>query len=140
MLIQQETTMACYRRNLLNIAARSAKTMACAISVLALSACAQPPISAGTWVFQHRFAEHPQLESIDVLVEIHGNRVQVFNHSGHTAVFPAGKIADGKLLWHPGSGQGIIASDWHDRFAQDVGACSDGPEVIDLHQKIYWTC
>ena len=26
------------------------------------------------------------------------------------------------------------------RTATEVGGCSDGPEVVDLKKRIYWTC
>ena len=54
--------------------------------------------------------------------------------------FPAGVLAEGELMWHPTSKQWIIGQAPSDRSLQDVGGCSDGPEVVDLIGKVYWTC
>lgn len=79
------------------------------------------------------------MPSIKVAVMIDGRRVKVVNEQA-TDVFPKGILAEGILLWHPGSGQWIIGKSEDDREAVDVGGCSDGPEVIDLASKVYWTC
>ena len=43
-------------------------------------------------------------------------------------------------MWHPASKRWIIGEKPSDRSLQEVGGCSDGPEVVDLVRKIYWTC
>lgn len=40
----------------------------------------------------------------------------------------------------PAALQWVIVRSEADRHATEVGGCSDGPEVVDLQQKIYWTC
>lgn len=107
-----------------------------------LTACSNEPelpIKPGAYRFQHKFAEHPSMPSIGVAVVIEGRRIRVVNELG-TSVFPKGILAEGILLWHPGSRQWIIGESQSDREAVDVGGCSDGPEVIDLVGKVYWTC
>lgn len=54
--------------------------------------------------------------------------------------FPMGVIVDGTLAWHAQSRQWIVIQTKSERNAKDVGGCSEGPEVIDLINKIYWTC
>lgn len=97
------------------------------------------PIASGRYEFQHRFAEHPRLSSMRLTATIKGRRIVLFNKSG-SAVFPAGVVAEGTLAWHAASAQWIIAEGPADRDAEEVGGCSDGPDVVDLEQRIYWTC
>ena len=107
-----------------------------------LAACSSEPelpIESGTYRFQHKFAEHPSMPSIEVTVVIDGRRVKIVNEQA-TDVFPKGTLAKGILLWHPDSRQWIIGKNKADREVSDVGGCSDGPEVIDLTDKVYWTC
>lgn len=79
------------------------------------------------------------MSSIDVTVTIDGRRIKVVNERA-TSVFPEGILTEGTLYWHPGSRQWIIVESQSDREATEVGGCSDGPEVVDLVGKIYWTC
>ena len=43
-------------------------------------------------------------------------------------------------MWHSASGQWIIGQSPADKAAAEVGGCSDGPPVIDLTARIFWTC
>ena len=97
------------------------------------------PLASGRYVFEHRFAEHPSMPSISVDVVINGSRI-VISNPAQSNPFPAGVLAQGQLMQHAGSAQWIIGNDESDRWAEDVGGCSDGPEVVDLAAKIYWTC
>lgn len=97
------------------------------------------PLEPGRHVFQHRFAEHPGLASIPVEVRLEGRRVTVVNPVASDP-FPAGVLAEGALMFHAGSGQWIIGREPADAQAPEVGGCSDGPEVLDLEAKVYWTC
>lgn len=54
--------------------------------------------------------------------------------------FPKGTIAEGTLMWHPKTKEWIIGLEAGDRDAVEVGGCSDGPEVVDLKKRIFWTC
>jgi len=115
--------------------------IAVATLVSACSAASGPkiPLASGQYVFQHRFAEHPAIPSIQLQVTISGSHIAVANPTASDS-FPAGIIAEGQLMWHPASKQWIIGNQASDKFAQDVGGCSDGPEAVDLVGKIYWTC
>lgn len=114
-----------------------------ALMMLALAwpAAGEPklPLPSGQYVFQHRFAEDPQFPSIRVQVKISGSRIVVVNPRA-SATFAAGTLAEGRLMWHAASRQWIIGNDPTDKSAEEVGGCSDGPEVVDLVRKIYWTC
>ena len=98
-----------------------------------------PPLPSGHYVFQQRFAEHPAMGGGPVEVTITGTRVVVTQRGG-SAGFPAGVLAEGELAWHAGSGQWIIARSAQDLSAPEVGGCTDGPEVLDLADRVYWTC
>lgn len=97
------------------------------------------PLQSGAYVFQHRFAEHPELPSIRLEARVEEERITLVNHD-RSDVFPLGVIAEGKVMWHAASKQWIIAQRPEDALAVEVGGCSDGPEVVDLLRKTYWTC
>jgi hypothetical protein len=114
------------------------------IAALLISSCSpasdpRVPLASGRYVFQHRFAEHPTIPSIPLDVTISGTRVVVVNPKASDP-FPSGVIAEGQLMWHAASKQWILGRETADSAALDVGGCSDGPEVVDLVNKIYWTC
>ncbi len=96
-------------------------------------------ISDGEYVFQHKFAEHPNMPSIQLNVIVKGVLVTVIN-ADDSEIFPLGIIDQGELFWHKGSEQWIIVSFPEDKDAKEVGGCSAGPSVIDLKEKVYWTC
>lgn len=97
------------------------------------------PIRSGLYIFQHRYAEQPTMPSITLLAKINGHHIVLINQS-QSDVFPMGVIVDGALAWHAQSKQWIVIQTKSDRSAKDVGGCSEGPDVIDLINKIYWTC
>ena len=43
-------------------------------------------------------------------------------------------------MWHAASQQWIIGHEASDKSVSDVGGCSNGPETVDLVNKVYWTC
>jgi hypothetical protein len=100
---------------------------------------APPPIPDGDYTFHHRFAEHPSMPSVDMLVRFGGGRIVVTNTTPGTP-FPLGVVAEGQLLWNGNVGEWIIARTPADQKATEVGGCSDGPEVVDLEKRVYWTC
>jgi hypothetical protein len=97
------------------------------------------PIRSGQYRFQHHYAEQPNLQSIPLVAKISGHHIVLINQV-QSEVFPKGIIAQGTLMWHAKSKQWIIGEDKSDRYINDIGGCSDGPEVVDLERKIYWTC
>lgn len=108
-----------------------------------LSGCATTdpviPIRSGEYTFQHRFAEQPTMPSIALKTTISGKHIVLVNPTA-SDVFPEGVVAEGDLMWHAASKQWVIGEDPSDRTAKEVGGCSDGPEVVDLQRRIYWTC
>ena len=83
-----------------------------------LVACShKAPIASGSYVFQHRYAEHRTLKSISLHVEIKGSTIKVTNH-------------DESNIWP----KGLVEK------ADEVGGCTGGPTVVDLTLKQYWTC
>lgn len=100
---------------------------------------APPPIPDGEYTFHHRFAEHPSMPSADMRVRFGAGRIVVTNTTPGTP-FPLGVVAEGQLLWNGYVGKWIIARTPADQKATEVGGCSDGPEVVDLEKRVYWTC
>lgn len=111
----------------------------CFLSVTASAAEPQLPLPSGKYVFQHKFAEHPDMQSISLSAVISGKRIVVRNEV-EDGTFPKGVLTDGTLMWHEKSKQWFIGFSPEDQQAKDVGSCSDGPEVVDLQKRIYWTC
>lgn len=99
------------------------------------------PIADGDYIFTHKYAEAEQssIKSINLLVKISGHHIVVIN-SDRFEVFPEGVLEEGILMWHTKSQQWIIGSSPSDKEVLDVGGCSDGPTVVDLEKRIYWTC
>ncbi|MDH5180631.1 MAG: hypothetical protein OEZ39_19360 [Gammaproteobacteria bacterium] len=97
------------------------------------------PLKDGVYQFKHKFAEHPQMDSITLEASIKNGRISLVNKD-RADVFPLGLIDEGELVWHEKSQEWIISTDPADLNAEDVGGCSDGPTVVDLKEKIYWTC
>ena len=97
------------------------------------------PLASGDYVFQHRFAEQPALQSISLDARIRGHHIVLVNPKASDP-FPAGVIAEGDLVWHAATHQWIIVESELDRSTEEVGGCGDGPEVIDLEARVYWTC
>ena len=110
-------------------------------ATLSAAAVAAPrlPIHSGRYVFQHRFAEQPNMVSVALIAKVTGHHIVLINKS-KSDVFPKGVIVDGEIMWHAKSRQWIIIENKSDRYAKDVGGCSGGPDVVDLLHKIYWTC
>ena len=114
------------------------------VAFLGLAGCvaaSDPPIPlpSGEYEFMHRFAEHPTIPSIRLTVRINGSHVVVVNPKASDP-FPAGVLDEGTLMWHAASEQWIIGREEADRSLRDVGGCSGGPEVVDLQNRVYWTC
>jgi hypothetical protein len=105
----------------------------------AASATSNPPIASGQYTFAHRYAEQPNMKLTPVTIKIQGWHVVVVSRTADHG-FPIGVISEGLLMWHSRSKHWIIGENAKDRQAAEVGGCSAGPEVIDLKNRIYWTC
>lgn len=79
------------------------------------------------------------MKSVPLTAEIRGRHIVLVNETP-SEVFTKGVVAEGTLMWHSRSGLWIIGNSDSDREAKEVGGCSDGPETIDLKNKVYWTC
>ena len=97
------------------------------------------PIRSGQYVFHLKDAEFPNMPGIALTAKISGHHI-VLIHKGTSSIYPKGVIAEGELMWHAKSRQWIIGQTNSDRYANEVGGCSAGPDVVDLPKRIYWTC
>jgi hypothetical protein len=113
--------------------------IALATASAALAGEPKLPIRPGQYAFRHQFAEQPEVPSIPLVARISGRHIVLINEV-QSNVFPKGVIAEGTLMWHAESAQWIIGENKSDRYAEEVGGCSGGPEVVDLEHRIYWTC
>ena len=107
----------------------------------AFTAIADPalPIKSGTYQFQHRDMEFPGSKGFHVTAKISGYHIRIVNTQEH-GVIPRGLLSDATLMWHKRTKQWILGHHNADRYATEVGGCSDGPQVVDLARRIYWTC
>ncbi len=97
------------------------------------------PLVDGRYRFTHKYAEHPSMKSITLEGVVKGNHIVLINNDSFD-VFPKGVIEEGTLMWHAKSRQWIIGHTPDDARTEEVGGCSDGPSVIDLKKRVYWTC
>lgn len=97
------------------------------------------PIVDGKYIFNHKYAEQPDIVSITFEAVIENHSIVLINKS-ESEVFPKGVIEQGKIFWHSQTSQWIIASTKLDETTLEVGGCSGGPSVIDFKQMIYWSC
>ncbi|MBL8262222.1 MAG: hypothetical protein JNM58_07350 [Xanthomonadaceae bacterium] len=105
----------------------------------AVGAAERSPLRNGEHAFRHRSAVHPNLPAHPLVARITGTRI-VLTNSKPSSVFPLGVVAEGELMWDAASKQWIHGYDPADRTSKEVGGCSDGPEVVDLRRRTYWTC
>lgn len=113
-------------------------------SVCGLAACQtmpEPsfPVADGPYTFVVKFVEHPNRTGGSLDVQVSGRHIRLTSPPG-SSVFPVGTVDEGTLLWHAASGQWIISKSKEDAEAPSVGGCSGGPAVVDLQERIYWTC
>jgi hypothetical protein len=99
---------------------------------------APQPIADGDYAFELRSEEHPDLPPVSVRATIRGRDVVITNDA--SPLWPRGVLGGGRLLWNGRKGKWILARDADDANATEIGGCTDGPEVVDLEQRIYWKC
>jgi len=109
------------------------------VSISTAASTPKLPIASGQYTFRHQFSEQPGLPSIMLTAKINGRHIVLINET-ESKVFPKGILDEGTLMWHADSKQWIVGHDKSDRYLEDVGGCSDGPSVVDLKNRIYWTC
>lgn len=99
-----------------------------------------PAIGSGEHAFVERFAEHPLMPGTPVVAIVDGRHIRIEDRR-RPPEYPEDRvIAEGELAWHAGDRNWIIAVDPGDASATEVGGCSDGPEIVDLVTREYWTC
>ena len=113
--------------------------IAFAISSSTTASMPRLPIPSGQYLFAHRSAEHPNIVAIPVIVRIAGHHITV-TCQVECDGFPKGLIDEGTLMWNKKSKEWVIGYSDSDRYANEVGGCSEGPTVVDLKNKVYWTC
>lgn len=114
-------------------------TFAALLAAALTASTPEIPLQPGEYQFQHRFVEQPSIEGIRLVATIAGDRI-ILRNPGPAGVFPHGVVAEGRLMWHAQSGQWVIGNSGADATASEVGGCTEGPEVVDLVLRIYWTC
>ena len=111
------------------------------LSFLSAGAQAQKP-KDGTYTFAIAFAEWQDRSlGATCTVVIRGDSVTVLHNGSKGLSGKKGDVLDkGILVKHARTGQWIIAHDAKDRYAKEVGGCTDGPAVLDFRRKKYSIC
>jgi hypothetical protein len=94
----------------------------------------------GTYIYDVAFAEwQGRSLGATVMVEIKDNTIVVKCNDGLSG--EKGEIIDsGIIMKHQKTKQWIIGHRPEDKYAEEVGGCSDGPIVIDFKRKKVWLC
>ena len=90
-------------------------------------------------IYDVAFAEW-QGKSMGAKVEVLIRGDSIFVRSYHGLSLEKGELIDSGILIKHKSGKWIIAQSVNDKYADEIGGCSDGPSVIDLENKKYWLC
>lgn len=77
--------------------------------------------------------------SIKLEVMIDNPKIVVRSNE-ESKIWSTGTIEEGELFFHKSSQKWIIIHSYEDKNALEIGGCTDGPTVVDLINKIYWTC
>ena len=107
---------------------------------IAITSSAQKP-KEGMYTFTVAFAEWGgQAHGNTCTVIIKGNKVKVINNgTGSLKAFKGQVMDEGTLMIHK-SGKWIIGHSPKDKYAKEIGGCSDGPAEIDFKKKLFWIC
>ena len=94
----------------------------------------------GAYIYDVAFAEwQGRSMGATVIVEIQDTTIVVKCNENLSRA--KGEIIDsGIIMWHEETKQWIIGHSLEDKYAKEVGGCSDGPIVIDFKRKKVWLC
>jgi hypothetical protein len=94
----------------------------------------------GTYIYDVAFAEwQGRSLGATVIVEIKDSIIVVKCNKELSC--EKGEIIDsGIIMWHKETEQWIIGHSPEDKYAKEVGGCTDGPYVIDFKKKKFWLC
>ena len=96
----------------------------------------------GTYLYDIAFSEY-RGESMGekVTVIISGDSIKVvYEGDGNLSNAKAGTVFGQGMLRKHKSGRWIISQSPEDTEIDEVGGCTDGPEVIDFEEEKFWMC
>jgi hypothetical protein len=104
-------------------------------------ASAQKPQS-GTYTYNIAFAEaNGKSLGATCIVVIKGDKIKIVHNGKSNLTGQKGSIIDqGIIMKHVRTGKWIIGHNTRDRYAKEIGGCSEGPSIIDFRQKKFWMC
>lgn len=95
----------------------------------------------GTYTFKIAFAEWGgKSQGNTCTIIIKGNNIKVINNGTGTLKAYKGYVMDEGILMIHKSGKWIIGHDPKDKYAKEIGGCSDGPSELDFKRKLFWIC
>ena len=95
----------------------------------------------GTYTYTIAFAEWGgKSHGNTCTVIIKGNKIKVINRGTGTLAAYKGQVLDEGILMIHQSGKWIIGHSSKDKYAKEIGGCSDGPAELDFKRKLFWIC
>jgi len=114
--------------------------LSCLLLLTAIVSQAQKP-KDGTYTFTVAFAEWGgKSHGNTCTVIIKGNKVKVINNGTGSLQMYKGQVMDEGILMIHKSGKWIIGHSPKDKYAEEIGGCSDGPSEIDFKKRLFWIC
>ena len=102
---------------------------------------AQIPKS-GTYIYKIAFAEaNGKSLGATCIVVIKGDKIKIVHDGKASLTGQKGDIIEqGIIMKHVRTGKWIIGHSSKDKYAIDIGGCSEGPSILDFRHKIFWMC
>jgi hypothetical protein len=101
---------------------------------------AQKPVS-GTYTYTIAFAEWSGKSlGATCTVKIKGDSIWVIHNGNKELSGEKDEIIDSGIIVKHKTGKWIIAQSANDKYAKEIGGCTDGPRIIDFKRKKLWLC
>ena len=114
--------------------------LTCVLLCATTAAFAQKPKS-GTYTYTIAFAEWDGKSlGASCTVIIKGDSIRVFRTGTGDVSTKEAELLDSGIIMKHKSGKWIIGHTPKDKYAKEIGGCSDGPSEINFKKKIFWLC
>ena len=112
----------------------------CVLCCVTSAAMAQKQ-KTGTYTYAIAFAEWDGKSlGASCTVIIKGDSIRVFRTGTGDVTTKEAEMLDSGIIMKHKSGKWIIGHTPKDKYAKEIGGCSDGPSEINFKKKIFWLC
>ena len=96
----------------------------------------------GTYIYEVSYAEwEGRSLGATCTVIVKGDSIAVFLNDRLTKKYKNEDIiGQGIIMQHKATGKWSIGQNPSDKYAKDIGGCSDGPQVIDFKHRRFESC